>query len=145
MSPTSHTSPEFHVVALQGQAEDGAGQRPAAFIHRQQFLAVQQLAAWHAVGVEDEQLDHVDIGVVCQKALGIFNGCEFHGSSLTLASRGRTDSGRGTGTDKDPLRAGSDSKKAGGSMRRRRDQASRSYPAGVRSDAVLSGAGPWGG
>jgi hypothetical protein len=25
---------------------------------------VQQLAAWHAVGIEDEQLDHVDIGVV---------------------------------------------------------------------------------
>ncbi|MNQ94630.1 hypothetical protein D3C85_1101530 [compost metagenome] len=87
------------VIALQGQAEDGAGQRTAAFIHRQQLFAMQQLAARHAVGIEDEQLDHVDIRVVRQKSLGVFKGCEFHCSSLTLASCGRTDSGLGTTTD----------------------------------------------
>ncbi|MNF78840.1 hypothetical protein D3C84_610380 [compost metagenome] len=87
------------VIALQGQAENGAGQRATAFIHRQQFFAVQQFAARHAVGIENEQFDHVDIRVVRQKGLGVFKGCEFHCSSLTLASCGRTDSGLGTTTD----------------------------------------------
>ncbi|MNE24933.1 hypothetical protein D3C80_1182450 [compost metagenome] len=89
----------FDVLTLQGQTEDGAGQRTTAFVDRQQFFTVQQLAAWHTVGIENEQLDHVDIGVVGQKAFGVFKGCEFHCSSLTLASCGRTDSGLGTTTD----------------------------------------------
>ena len=66
------------VVAVQGQAEDGARQGPAGFIDRQQFLTMQQLAAWHAVGVEDEQLDHFDVGVGVQEILGFLHGSEFH-------------------------------------------------------------------
>jgi len=40
-----HQPGVFHVIAMDGQAKDGAGQRAAAFIHRQQFVAMQQLAA----------------------------------------------------------------------------------------------------
>ncbi|MNO72794.1 hypothetical protein D3C76_637480 [compost metagenome] len=62
-----HQAGVFHVVAIEGQAKDGAGQWPAGLVHGQQFLAVQQLAAWHTVGVEDEQFEQLDIGVVGQK------------------------------------------------------------------------------
>ncbi|MNP02780.1 hypothetical protein D3C76_946420 [compost metagenome] len=68
----------FHVVAVQGQAEDGAGQRAAGLVHRQQFLAVQQLAAGYTVGVEDEQFDQLDIGVVGQELAGVFGVCKVH-------------------------------------------------------------------
>lgn len=67
------------VLTLHSQTEDGAGQRATAFIHGEQFFAVQQLAARHAVGVEDEQLDHVDVGVLFKEQACVFNGCEFHG------------------------------------------------------------------
>ncbi|MBA5979461.1 hypothetical protein HT737_04850 [Pseudomonas sp. MD195_PC81_125] len=55
---------------------------------------MQQLAAWHAVGIEDEQLDHVDIGVLFKEQACVFDGCEFHGQSLTMAPRRRAESGR---------------------------------------------------
>ena len=71
----------FHVVAVQGQAKDGAGQGPAALVDRQQFLAVQQLAARYAVGVEDEQLDHFDIGIGVQERAGLLDGGKVHGCS----------------------------------------------------------------
>ena len=64
------------VVAVDAQAEDGAGQRPAVLVHGEQLVAVQQLAARHAVGVEDEQLEQFDIGVVRQEVLGVLHGCE---------------------------------------------------------------------
>ena len=57
----------FHIVAIDAQAQNGARQRPTAFVNRQQFIAVQQLAAGHAVVVEDEQLKHLDMRVRLQK------------------------------------------------------------------------------
>ncbi|MNC53242.1 hypothetical protein D3C75_1026350 [compost metagenome] len=60
----------FHVLAIDGQPENGARQRPTAFVDRQQLIAVQQLAPWHAVVVEDEQLEHLDIRVVLKKGPG---------------------------------------------------------------------------
>ncbi|MNP12693.1 hypothetical protein D3C76_1049400 [compost metagenome] len=67
------------VVAVEGQAKDGAGQRAAALIHRQQFFAVQQLAAGYAVGVEDEQFEQFDIGVFSQETAGLLWVCKVHG------------------------------------------------------------------
>ncbi|MCY1420895.1 hypothetical protein D9M71_365320 [compost metagenome] len=66
------------ILSMHGQAEDGTRQRPAGLVHGEQFLAVQQLAARHAVGVEDEQLDHFDIGVLRQEILGFLLGGEVH-------------------------------------------------------------------
>ena len=82
------------VFTLYGQTEDGARQRPAAFVYGEQFFTVQQRAARHAVGVEDEQFDHVDIGVLFKEQACVFDGCEFHNQSLTMAPHGRADSGR---------------------------------------------------
>ncbi|MNM45845.1 hypothetical protein D3C81_567730 [compost metagenome] len=73
-----HQAGVFHVVAVEGQAENGAGQWPAGLVHGQQFLAVQQLAARYAVGVEDEQFEQFDIGVVGQKTAGLLYGCKVH-------------------------------------------------------------------
>ncbi len=77
----------FHVIAVDGQAENGAGQRAAACVHRQQFIAVQQLAAWHAVVVEDKQLEQFNVRVVFKKGLGFVQaGKNTHGGSHTGTS-----------------------------------------------------------
>ncbi|GLH32416.1 hypothetical protein BR1R5_18030 [Pseudomonas sp. BR1R-5] len=39
---------------------------------------MQQLAAWHAVGVEDEQFEQLDIGVFGKETSGVFNGGKVH-------------------------------------------------------------------
>ncbi|GLO40953.1 hypothetical protein PPUN15366_25980 [Pseudomonas putida] len=39
---------------------------------------MQQFAARHAVGVEDEQFEQFDIGVVGQKTAGLLYGCKVH-------------------------------------------------------------------
>ena len=75
----------FHVVAIEGEAEDGAGQRAAALVDRQQFLAVQQLAAWHTVGVEDEQFEQFDIRFSARKRLACSTGAKCMMDSLTGA------------------------------------------------------------
>jgi hypothetical protein len=86
-----HQPGVFHVVAVNRQAQDGAGQRAATFIHRQQLIAVQQLAAWHAVVVEDKQLEHFDVRVLFKKRLGFLQaGKNTHGNSHTFASGRRT-------------------------------------------------------
>ncbi|MCY1186234.1 hypothetical protein D9M73_270860 [compost metagenome] len=68
----------FHIVAVEGQAQHGTGQRASALVNGQQFFAVQQLAAGHAVGIENEQLEHFDIGVVRQKFLGLLHTGKLH-------------------------------------------------------------------
>ncbi|MNE55191.1 hypothetical protein D3C80_1500150 [compost metagenome] len=88
------------VVAVDAQAEDGARQRPAAGIDGEQLVAVQQFAARHAIGVEDEQLEQVDIGVLRQELLGILHGGEWHGALVSAkgarpASGDRTQSSEG--------------------------------------------------
>ncbi|MCY1355356.1 hypothetical protein D9M69_417720 [compost metagenome] len=64
------------ILAVQGQAEDGRGQRSAALVDGEQLVAVQQLAARHAVGVEDEQLDGFDIGVGGEELAGFVDAGE---------------------------------------------------------------------
>lgn len=75
------------ILAEDGQAQHGARQRPATLIQRQQFLAMQQLAARHAVGVEDEQLDQFDVGVVGQESLGFLHSSESRHIALACASQ----------------------------------------------------------
>ncbi|KWV87210.1 hypothetical protein PFLmoz3_03058 [Pseudomonas fluorescens] len=77
----------FYVIAIDGQAEDGTGQKPATFVHRQQFVAVQQLAARYAVVIEDKQLEHLNVGVLFKEGLGFMQaGKNTHGNSHTFAS-----------------------------------------------------------
>ncbi|MNP09287.1 hypothetical protein D3C76_1013880 [compost metagenome] len=52
------------VIAVERKTEHGPGQGAPALVNSQQFLAMQQLATRHAVGIEDEQLEHFDIGVL---------------------------------------------------------------------------------
>ncbi|MCY1174054.1 hypothetical protein D9M73_142400 [compost metagenome] len=77
----------FHVITVDGQAEDGARQWSPAFIHRQQLVTMQQLAPRHTVVVEDEQLEHFNIRVLLQKGQGFLPGGKrgrgtTHGNSL---------------------------------------------------------------
>ena len=74
------------ILALDGQAKHGARQRPAALVQRQQLLTVQQLAARHAIGVEDEQLDQLDIGVIRQEVLSFLHGGESRHVALACAN-----------------------------------------------------------
>jgi len=73
------------VLTLDGQPEHGARQRSPRFIEREQFLAVQQLAARHAIGVEDEQLDQFDIGIAGQEILGFLYSRESRHIALACA------------------------------------------------------------
>ena len=86
MAALHKRDPGLHILAMDREAEDGAGQRSAGLVHGEQFLAVQQLAARHAVGVEDEQLDHLDIGVLGQEILGFLHGGEIHGALDSIQS-----------------------------------------------------------
>ncbi|QHB29379.1 hypothetical protein TCK1_4033 [Pseudomonas monteilii] len=87
-----HQARIFHVVTVQGQAKDGAGQRPAGLVHGQQFITVQQLAAWYAVGVEDEQFEQLDIGVFSQETGSLLYRCKVH----DVFAHGRTGRSRRT-------------------------------------------------
>ena len=66
------------VLALDGQREDGAGQRAAVFVDRQQLVAVQQLAARDAVGVDQHQLDQAHFGVLGEEVAGFLDFGKFH-------------------------------------------------------------------
>ncbi|MNP32033.1 hypothetical protein D3C76_1251900 [compost metagenome] len=65
---------------MQGQAEDGAGQRTAGFVDGQQLVTVQQLAAGNAVGVEDEKFEGVDVRVLLEEIPGFLHAGKFHGA-----------------------------------------------------------------
>jgi len=60
----------FHIIAIDAQAQNRARQRPPTLVDRQQFITMQQLAAGHAVVVDDKQLEHLDIRVQFQKIQG---------------------------------------------------------------------------
>lgn len=74
------------ILAVHCQPQDGARQRPAAAVDGQQFVAVQQFAAWHAIGVEDEQFEEFDIGIGGQEILGFLFAGEVHGALLSVLS-----------------------------------------------------------
>ena len=70
------------VLALDGQREDRAGQRAAVFVDRQQLVAVQQLAARDAVGVDQHQLDQAHLGVLGEEVAGFLGVGEVHAMIL---------------------------------------------------------------
>ncbi|MCY1528611.1 hypothetical protein D9M68_637220 [compost metagenome] len=69
----------FHIFALDGQGEDGAGQGPAVLVDGQQLVAVQQLAARHAVGVDEEEFEAAHLGVAFEEVTGFLDIGESHG------------------------------------------------------------------
>ena len=60
------------------QLSGGERQRAAVAVGREQFLAVQQLAARHAVGVDPEGLDEAHLGVRGEKGFGFGDRGEGH-------------------------------------------------------------------
>ena len=67
-----------HVLAVDREAEDARRQRAAVTVGRDQFLAVQQLAARHAVGVDQEGLDEAHLGVRGEEGFGFGDRGEGH-------------------------------------------------------------------
>lgn len=67
------------ILAADGQAEDAARQRAAVGIDRAQLVAVQELAARHAAGVDDEQFDALHVRVGGEEGIGFREVGEAHG------------------------------------------------------------------